>query len=177
MGQMYSDHGSNFVGELRELAELAEFLEQQISQGDIADFCIAQCIHWGFIPEQAPHFGGLWESAVKSVKLHLRRVVGDAKLTFKEMATVLTQVEACLNSRPLVSLPSEEDGIDVLTPGHFLIERPLETLPDSPLSLQPVTALRRWNLYQGLTCHFWKRWSANYFASLQSGTLLPETSK
>ncbi len=127
-------------------------------------------IEWSFIPEHAPHFGGLWESAVRSLKTHLRRVLGDAKLTFEELATVLTQVEACLNSRPLVLLPIEGDGIEALTPGHFLIGRPLKSLPNPQSSYKPSTTLRRWNLCQTLTRHFWCRWSADYFASLRSFT-------
>ena len=35
-----------------------------------------------------------------------------------------------------MSMPSDGEGIDVLTPGHFLIGRPLEALPDPPSSLQ-----------------------------------------
>ena len=67
---------------------------------------------------------------MKSFKVHLKRVVGDARLTYEELATVLTQIEACLNSRPLAALPEPDDGLEVLTPGHFLIGRPLEALPD-----------------------------------------------
>ena len=162
-----SDHGSNFVGASKELTELARFLEEQRMQSNIVDFCASQNIHWSFIPERAPHFGGLWESAVKSLKIHLRKVVGNGKLTFEELTTVLTQVEACLNSRPLVALPSDGDGIEALTPGHFLIGRPLEALPDPSSACQSMTNLRRWNLCQSLTRHFWRRWSTDYFASLR----------
>ena len=55
------------------------------------------------------------------MKTHLRKIVGNVKLTFEELSTLLTQIEACLNSRPLVPLPSDDDGIEALTPGHFLI--------------------------------------------------------
>ena len=70
-----------------------------------------------------PHFGGLWEAAV-SFKTHLRRVVGEVKLTYEELATTLAQIEACLNSRPLIPLPESSDALEVLTPGHFLIGKP-----------------------------------------------------
>ncbi|EFN69637.1 hypothetical protein EAG_00358, partial [Camponotus floridanus] len=61
---------------------------------------------------------GLWEAAVKSVKHHLRRVVGDAKLTYEEMATLLAQVESCLNSRPLQPMSDDPEDLEALTPGH-----------------------------------------------------------
>ncbi len=101
------------------------------------------------------------------MKLHLSRVVGNAKLTFEELTTVLTQIESCLNSRPLVLLSCDDDGIKPLTPGHFLIGRPLEALPDPAFSYRPISLLRRWDLCQTLVRHFWQRWSSEYLASLQ----------
>ena len=85
------------------------------------------------MPECASHFGGIWEAAVKSLKYHLRRVIADTKLTFEELTTILTQVEACLNSRPLTSLPRDPDSVEALTPGHYLIWKPLQS--DTSLSL------------------------------------------
>ena len=87
----------------------------------INQFSADQGIQWIFVPEHAPHFGRLWEAAVKSLKRHFWRIAGDIHLTFEELATILSQVEICLNSRPLTFLPQPEDGIKVLTPGHFLI--------------------------------------------------------
>ena len=114
------------------MADLAVFLNDQQKKDEISDFCLSQMIQWTYIPERAPHFGGLWESEVKSVKSELRRVLGEAKLTFEEYNTVLCQVEASLNSQPLVPIDSDENGIEVLTPGHFLIGHPIEALPDPP---------------------------------------------
>ena len=158
--KIWSDHGTNFVGAAREIRELVLFLQEQMAQGAISDFCATQGIEWSFIPERAPHFGGLWEAAVKSLKYHLKRIIGDTKLTFEEFTTVLTQVEACLNSRPLTLMSTNSDQIEVLTPGHFLIGRPLESLPDTSLSYRSMSLLRRCN-------------SANLlFASSGSGGLL-----
>ena len=63
-------------------------------------FCSSLNIEWHFIPERDPHFGSLWEAAVKGAKTHFKRVIGEIKLTFEEMTTLLTYVEACLISRP-----------------------------------------------------------------------------
>ena len=63
---IWSDHGTNFVGANRELKELSTFLNNQITQREISEFCCDHSIEWKYIPERAPHFGGLWESAVKS---------------------------------------------------------------------------------------------------------------
>ena len=162
-----SDHGTNFVGANRELKEFHNFLCQKKTQTDVSEFCSMHNIQWKFIPEHAPHFGGLWESAVKSMKSHLKRVVGNTKLTFEELSTLLAQVEACLNSRPLTPLSSSEDGIEVLTPGHFLIGRPLEALPDPAVSYRSMSQLTRWHLVQCLTRHFWQRWSDEYLVTIR----------
>ena len=72
------------------------------------------------------------------------------------------------------SLPQQQttcaptaDGIEALTPGHFLIGRPLEAIPNSDIDNRPITALRRWPLCQSLLRHFWQRWSSEYLVTLQ----------
>ncbi|KMQ86716.1 hypothetical protein RF55_14240 [Lasius niger] len=97
-------------------------------------------VMWRFNPPAAPHFDGLWEAAVKSTKHHLRRVIGDTMLTYEEMVTLLTQIEACLNSRPLSALTDDPEDLSALTPGHLLIGAPLTALPE--LSLREVPAAR-----------------------------------
>ena len=99
---IWSDNGTNFVGAHTELKQFADFLENQ--KRVISEFCTCQRTQWKFIPERSPHFGGLWESTMKSMKYYLKRVTANVKLTFEEFSTMITQIEACLNSRPLVAL-------------------------------------------------------------------------
>ena len=88
----------------------------------------------------------------------------------EEMTTVLAQIESCLNSRPLGTLPhNNEDGIEMLTPGHFLIGRPLQAIPDDPQSFQKQGLLRRWYLCQSLIIHFWG-WRNEYLVALMRCT-------
>ena len=60
-------------------------------------------------------------------------MLGEAKLNFEEFATILVQVEACLNSRPII--PEALDTVGILTPGHFLISKPITALPDESNNL------------------------------------------
>ena len=93
-GTIFSDHGTNFIGAHRELKNLTDFLQENTNQKIIINFCSSQAIDWKFIPERAPHFGEIWEAAVKSVKTHLKKVIGETLLNFEELTTILTQVEA-----------------------------------------------------------------------------------
>ncbi|XP_033213996.1 uncharacterized protein LOC117171056 [Belonocnema kinseyi] len=113
---IYSDNGTNFVAARNELKELAKLLRDSKHQENVTNFSSREGINWHFIPSHAPHFGGLWESAVKSIKHHLKRVIGETQLTFSELYTVLTQVEACLNSRPLSPLSNDLNDLEPLTP-------------------------------------------------------------
>ncbi|KMQ82668.1 hypothetical protein RF55_22199, partial [Lasius niger] len=139
---IYSDCGTNFVGADSQLKALFREVNDDAQRiiGRLAD----DGIRWHFNPPAAPHFGGLWEAAVKALKHHLRRVLGETKLTFEEMATFLAEVEACLNSRPLQALTDDPEDLDALTPGHFLIGAPLNAIPEPSLLDVPVNRLSRW---------------------------------
>lgn len=133
---VYTDNGTNFVGANRILNEYHTIAKQ--SSSSIAD----NSINWHFSPPSAPHFNGLAEAGVKSTKRHLIRVTKNTPLTFEELCTVLCQIEACLNSRPLCRLNDEPSQIDVLTPGHFLIGRP-PLAPPSPIISDTMTLRNR----------------------------------
>ena len=72
---IHSDNGTNFIGARNDLQELYKFLSSTEVQATIHSFSLNHKITWHTIPERAPHFGGLWEAAVKSTKHHLKRVV------------------------------------------------------------------------------------------------------
>ncbi|XP_033221143.1 uncharacterized protein LOC117175543 [Belonocnema kinseyi] len=103
---------------------------------------------WRFNPPGAPHFGGIWNAAVKSAKHHLQRVIEDTTLTYEEMNTVLVQVEACLNSRPLQSMSDDPDDLTALTPGPFLIGESLNSIPEPRYIEITSNRLSRWQLLQ-----------------------------
>ncbi|XP_072933756.1 uncharacterized protein [Epargyreus clarus] len=92
--------------ELKKGSAAERRLIQNITEALANNYC-----EWHFIPPHSPNFGGLWEAGVKSVKHHLKKVIGNSTLTFEEMATVLAQIEACLNSRPMSVLSNEPDFI------------------------------------------------------------------
>ncbi|XP_046868538.1 uncharacterized protein LOC124460991 [Drosophila willistoni] len=68
---MFSDNGRNFVGAKRSLNEMEQLVQSQLHNNKIAEALSIEGINWKFIPPHAPHWGGKWESAVRSVKLHL----------------------------------------------------------------------------------------------------------
>ncbi|XP_057339417.1 uncharacterized protein LOC130676927 [Microplitis mediator] len=123
---------------------------------------------WKFNPPSAPHFGGKWEAAVKSIKFHLIRTIGESLLTYDQLTTVLTQIEAVLNSRLIAPLSEDPADLTALTPGHFLIGEPLIAVP-GPLLLENNTAtLSRWQQLQQMFQTFWTRWSSEYLQRHQS---------
>jgi hypothetical protein len=95
---MYSDNGTNFQGADK---ELRDSFARIVRDDDLASTLANDGTAWHFIPAASPHFGGMWEAGVKSVKHHLRRIVGNHTLSMEEFGTLLCQIEACLNSRPL----------------------------------------------------------------------------
>ena len=159
---MWSDNGTNFLGAAKELEKLFSAEKESILP-EIAESLANHGTTWHFIPPHSPNFGGLWEAGVKSVKYHLKRVIGETTLTYEELATVLAQVESCLNSRPISRLEGiNVENLDILTPGHFLIGEPIVMAPDVNYETSNVSSLRRWQFTQKMVQDFWRKWSQEY---------------
>lgn len=135
-----------------------------------ASFCT-----WHFNPPSAPHFGGLWEAAVRSAKRLLVRIMGAHIFTYEELTTVLCRIEAILNSRPLTPASTDPHDLECLTPGHFLVGQPLLAIPPRTSDVPGRSTVDGWKLLD--QCHqaFWRRWEVEYLHTLQERTKWTET--
>ena len=84
---MVSDNVKTFKGTEKALRRL--FRDPQVR-----DEMQNHRIEWRFNLERAPWWGGFFERMIGSVKSCLRKVLGNARLTFDELLTVLIEVEA-----------------------------------------------------------------------------------
>ncbi|XP_039761266.1 uncharacterized protein LOC120634604 [Pararge aegeria] len=162
---LFSDNGTQFVGARN---DLYKFLKANASS--IINSMSDEGIDFNFIPAYAPHMGGLWEAGVKAFKSHLNRVLGNAHLDFEDLYTVLVQIEAILNSRPLTPLSNDPLDLTPLTPGHFLVGRPLTALPTPERLHTNESRLSRFERLERMRQHFWSRWHKEYLAELQQRT-------
>ena len=166
---VYSDNGSNFVGAAEEIRVIKKLTESEDFKHNLISFCSTNDITWHHIPPRAPHFGGLWEAAVKAMKVGLKKIAAPHPLTWPELYTLLTEVESILNSRPITPLQASDlEEANVLTPGHFLIGRPLKAPPTKLPPSGKLSLIRRWNLVERLQSDLWKYWSAAYLSSCVS---------
>ena len=102
-------------------------------------------IDWKFIVPRAPWWGGFYERLVKSVKLPLKKIFGNVMLDAEQMATVLTEIEAQINSRPLTYVGAEPSDLNALTPPKILIGRKLQAFPgkDTKVTEHTSNALKK----------------------------------
>ncbi|XP_063980945.1 uncharacterized protein LOC135164483 [Diachasmimorpha longicaudata] len=152
-----SDNAKTFMGANNELGKLLDESRKEIHH--IINELASNGTKWIFIPPQSPHMGGEWEAAVKSVKFHLKRLTGNLVLTYEELNTLIIQIEAQLNSRPLCALSDDPDDCRALTPGHFIIGEPINAVPEPSLINHKMEGLTRWKMIARIAQQFWDRWS------------------
>lgn len=126
-------------------------------------------IEWRFNLERAPWWGGFFERMVGTVKRCLRKVIGNAKLSYDELNTCLIEVEATINNRPLTYM-YEEPGSEPLTPSHLMYGHRLNALPDSCRivdNIDSVAISRRYRYLLTKLDNFWTRWRREYLTDLR----------
>ncbi|GFX47413.1 hypothetical protein TNCV_4692181 [Trichonephila clavipes] len=149
-----------FTVRRRKLDEIRKFWLSLPTNETISYYLSKSSIDWHFIPPSSPHFGDIWESGIRSVKFHLKRVLGETILTFEELTALLTQIEGLLNSRPLSYVnDSDIECISTLTPSHFLTGDVLLSVPEE----LPSTSNHRdrWELLQNIKRGFGRSGAPN----------------
>ena len=98
--KLISDNASTFLSannELRELFQSHTLKETLARQG----------IDWQFIPKRAPWHGEFWERLIGLTKSTLKKVLGRAAVNLCTLQTIVVEVEAILNHRPLTYMSSD----------------------------------------------------------------------
>ncbi|XP_035228300.1 uncharacterized protein LOC118200437 [Stegodyphus dumicola] len=125
--------------ELKKRASLVSVPDEVLGQ-----YLASENISCKLIPPHAPNFGEIWEAGIKSFKFHLKRTISDAKRNSEEFLTVFDQIAGILNSRSLSPLSSEPPDYEPLTPGHFLIGRPINSIVEPQILALSESRLLRW---------------------------------
>lgn len=107
---LLSDQWTNFRGESELKAgfeDMAEDLKNRLAPYQVC---------FQFNPPNAPHFGGTWEWEVRSFKTALNTTLRAQTVSDEVFSTVLTEIEAVLNSKPLGYVSTDVADVDPVTP-------------------------------------------------------------
>ena len=117
-----SDNASTYLSAAEELNELFNSI-------DIANTLSKQGITWKFIPKRAPWYGGFWERLIGLTKSCLKKVLDRAHINLLTLQTLVVEIEAILNDRPLTYVSSDVRDPDPLTPADLLYGTRITSLP------------------------------------------------
>ncbi|XP_051239353.1 uncharacterized protein LOC127353832 [Dicentrarchus labrax] len=158
-----SDRGTNFIGACKELNLNTEDPDLKTHLHD------SNCT-WVFNPPHSSHMGGVWERMIGIARRILDALLlktSTSYLTHEVLTTLMAEVIAIMNSRPLVPVSSDPEAPAVLTPSMLLTQKE-ETLstPEGDFDANDLS-IKHWRKVQGLADAFWKRWRQEYLVTLQ----------
>jgi len=125
--------------------------------------------------QRAPWFGGFWERLIGLSKSTLKKVLGRTHATLESLQTMIVEVEAILNNRPLTYVSPDAGDLEPITPSHILLGRPIVSLPHYDVQDDELTdptygntddINRSAKVHAQLLAHFWHRWKTEYLTTL-----------
>ena len=155
-----------------------QILKSTLDDPTVQGYLLNHQVQWNFNLERAPWWGGFFERLIGLMKRHLKKSIGQARMSYDEMLTLVVEVEAILNSRPLTYISTEET-MEPLTPSHLITGQRLLTLPklgtykgsseDSEFQPNPSCQdLNKRLVYLNrVVDQFWTRWRREYLVSLR----------
>ena len=102
------DQGTNFEGGKSEL----EHAMREMDQCKLEKYVRDQGCKWHFNTPHASHFGGVWERQVGTIRRMLNAMLlelGGSQLTHELLVTLMAEVTAIVNARPITTIPSDSD--------------------------------------------------------------------
>ena len=164
--ELWSDNGTNFIGANNELKSTL----QEMNQDTIISQLRQVGIDWKFNPPTGSNMGGVWECMVRTVRKVLTGLLQEygSRLDSDSFHTLLCEVEAIVNSRPITNVSSDPQDQEPLTPNHILTLRSSVTVPPPGVfQREDMYLKRRWRQVQYLADLFWSRWKKEYMLLLQ----------
>ena len=156
------DNGTNFVGAANELRREIVAWNSKVT----SSYLLRHQIDWHFNPPNASHFGGVWERQIRTIRKVLLSVLGQQILTDDLLHTLLCEVEAIINGRPITTVTCDVNDLVPLSPAKLLTLR--EGVKDNILvDSADNYARKRWKQVQYLANLFWVRWRDEYVKEMQ----------
>ncbi|XP_064475845.1 uncharacterized protein LOC135389743 [Ornithodoros turicata] len=164
---VYSDNAKTFQKSNKELKKLWDVVSSATTKETIADWRI----QWRYNAPYAPWWGGFYERLIRSVKVALKKTIGAKCLNEVELNTIIAEIEAVLNSRPITYV-YENENEQPLSPAECLAGKRLVTIPDCTAESLPentATNLQRfWQQRTSSLKTFWERWYKEYLTELRN---------
>ncbi|KAJ8365140.1 hypothetical protein SKAU_G00139710 [Synaphobranchus kaupii] len=165
--QLRSDCGTNFVGASKEL----KLDPPSLGETSVEDYLLDKKCTWVFNPPHASHMGGAWERMIGIARRILESMflqLGYSKLTHEVLTTLMAEVTAIINARPLVPVSSDPEAPLILTPSTLLTQK-IGVSPPPPGDFTKGDMFKhQWKRVQVLADTFWARWRKEYLNTLQS---------
>lgn len=139
-----SDNGPNFVGAERELRKALACLDHSKVQKAL----LADGLKWSFNPPAASHHGGAWEHLIRLVKKVLFSVLQQQHVDDESLHTIICEVEAILNDRPITKVSDDPNDLEAFTPNHLLLLKRKPLLPPGLFKDDDLHSRKRWRQVQ-----------------------------
>ena len=166
-----TDNGTNFVGAHNELKKAFSEMNHQQIQHFLANTG-ADWLIWSRNVPAASHMGGVWERQIRSARSILASLLKNHGTCLKDesLHTLMTEVEAIVNSRPLtVETISDPQNLIPLSPSNLLTMKSRVIMPPPGSFVRPDLYNRRqWRRVQHLADEFWSRWRKEFLSTLQA---------